>query len=459
MNKKLRDELKDMILRHPPEIALTAKMAPGYDRIREKDFFRKMAFWKHPGVDTTCFALQTLQLIKLFYKEFDFDKRIKYFIDQNQVNFIRFILDCYDKRTGGFLQTKNSKFPTLHSTQCVLGMTKAFWALKDDEKLSFDDLVGKEKIKKFLSVEGDKSEIVDNIINFILSCYDIEKGGFNESPIEFLHEMGVKKIEPSLNPTSSAIWISTNLETTVFEELNKKYKNLDVTKLLLDFLLSHKESRGNWLSFKNALSDKRPWVCSLYYTERIFRNLNIPIPDDQLIKFYNFLVMAKQEESGFCAGDSYSYDEKMSPNIIHTKDALSLLRRYLSQLIRLCQNNKFYPEPKEFIKKACKDVIKFIESAYIYGGFGTAEIEKYLPNIYSTRLAFDIIRYVRFFSRELKFEMPNLEFINPNDTYTFVQSCFDTNQGAFRGFPLEVKTNRKYVPDEFVEKNFSLKAA
>jgi len=266
--------------------------------------------------------------------------------------------------------------------------------------------------------------IRSRIPSFIESCYDPKSGGFFEIPNDIICKNDLKRF-PGINQTSSAHWMLFNLQIPT--ELVCGIKEKNCQKRIIEFLHFHKVEKEGWVSYRNSINDENPWVCSLYYAERISRQMKIQPTIDNIIGMYRFILDAKQPESGFSAGGS-----KMKPNIIHTKDAISLIKRYFGEY-----SNKFIEintitNPKLFIIDIINDVTSFIKNAYFKGGFSIAEPSHYLPNIYATRMGYDIVRYFKYFNENFNFNIPNFDFLSPDDTLNYIESCYDAKEGGFK---------------------------
>lgn len=442
MNKAtFRKEIINLILKHPPEIPMLSKNAKHYDRIREKDFFRKMAFWTFPSIDTSYFALQTLLLLANSIDQ----KVIKEFLTKNEDKLKKFVFNCFDNETGGFIQTKENKYPTLHATHCVIGLVSSFFALKNNEVVDFSKPATKEKVRAFFDFKEFKTKninIIDSILEFVVSCYDSDTGGFIEVPKKVLQRSNIKRF-PSINNTASAIWCFFHLEEDVPTLLHQDAKE-DIFK----FIDNLKVKERNWCAYKNSAEDDYPWICSTYYAERTIRNLGLAFKQEELNDILRFTISTKKNNSGFCGGNN------LDANIIHTKDAMSLIKRYFSMFKTLDEKNDKLFGHRHFIDSMCQDVSKFLRNTYIMGGFATAEKNRFLPNVYSTRLACDIKSYMNFFAEESGIKEPIFEYWDKQETVKFLFSCFDDKEGAFRGFSYEPE----YILKEYVEGFFGLAA-
>lgn len=433
-----REEIINLILKYPPEIPMLAKRAKHYDRIREVDFFRKMAFWTFPSIDTSYFALQTLLLIT----DSSAQKEIKEFLNKNEGKLRKFVFDLYDKETGGFFQTKENKYPTLHATHCVIGLISSLFALKNGEVVDFSKPATKKKVSDFFDFEGFKTKnIIDSILDFVVSCYD-SKGGFIEVPKKVLEKSNIKRF-PSINNTASATWCLFHLE----EEVHN-YEHRMVREDISRFIDNLKVKERNGCAYKNFLNDDYPWVCSTYYAERIIRNLGIPFKQEELSDILRFTISTKKNNSSFCGGNN------LDANIIHTKDAMSLIKRYFSVLKTLKDSDDKPFDYRRFIDGMCQDVSKYLRNTYVMGGFATAEKNRFLPNVYATRLAYDIKSYMGFFAKEFGIKEPVFEYWDEQETVKFLFSCFDNKEGAFRGFSYQPE----YILKEYVEGFFGLAA-
>jgi len=88
------------------------------------------------------------------------------------------------------------------------------------------------------------------------------------------------------------------------------------------------------------------------------------------------------------------------------------------------------------------------------GGFSIAEPSHYLPNVYATRMGYDIIRYFKHFYENYNFNIPNLDFLSPEDTFNYIVSCYDSNEGGFKGY----SNSDELVPDSYLNHFFQYAA-
>lgn len=445
--KELKKKIINLILRYPPEIALMAKEERHYDRIREKDFFRKMAFWTLPSIDTTYFALQTLVLLSHQER----DSAIEDFLAKNATKIKRFIFSLYDEKTGGFFQTNKNKKPSLHATHCAIGLINCLHALSNGEQVDYSKPTTKKRISDyFCDAElGKDVDIIKEITRFVSSCFDQNTGGFYEIPKNLLDSNNVEH-EPSINNTASALWCSFHLEGVITEFIAHEYKDsyVDIQEATINFIGRHIVKDNGATAYKNFMYDECPWICSTYYAERAIRNLNGKISPEDLEGIFSFIISIKKPNSGFCAGSS------LDENIIHTKDSMSILRRYVDKFKEVDNYEGKEFNPKNFIKSMCKDVNKYLNNTSVNGGFATAERERYLPNVYTTRLAYDIINYLDFFSKEFNFKINIKQHINTKDTVLFLLSCFNENDGAFRGYSYD----SLYIRKDYIKTIFGIAA-
>lgn len=437
--EKTDKELIELVLKHPPEIPLMARNEKEFDLIREKDFIRKFGFWILPGIDTTSFAFQIFQLIAEYSHDEKYIKTIKTFINHEKENIRKFIFNLFDPVSGGFFQTNINELPTLHAIHSTIAFIKAFNGIELDRKIDFDGILGKEEYESFF----DHNEfylqhrgITHSIINYVNSCYDPATGGFFETPKKIFQRTKFKRV-PSINNTASAIWICYQLDEALCKTLNLSHDEFQ--KNIFNFIHDLQvEIEKDKYSFKNSIIDDNSWVCSIYYAERTLRNIGHEFFQNNFSKFLNFLSSSKIESSGYCAGNS------LDANLIHTKNALSLIRRYFHLI----------PNRNEVANTIINDHIRFLKSTYYKGAFGIAEPKKFAPNLYSTRMAFDIMRYLEFFAEEIGLEKPIFDFVDPQETIQFILSCYNYEKGGFHGFT----TSIEYVNPEYINWHFSLAA-
>lgn len=419
-----------------------------YDRIREKDFFRKMAFWVYPSLDSTYFALQTLVLLR-DNKNSD---ELKSIIKKYETGIKKFVYDCFNKDTGGFVQTLENKYPTLHATHCMIGLVKSLLALKNDEIIDHSKPITKEEIKIFEEISDFKRENIDlcaSISKFTKSCYDDSTGGFFEMPIDIIKHNNLERIT-SVNNTASALWCAFHFEDDICSFMSKSED--DIVDKIKEFINKHKVDEGEKVAYLNFLDDESPWICSTYYAERSMRNLKIDLSEKEIAGIMRFIISIKWENSGFCAGNSGG--SNLDVNIIHTKDAMSLIKRYYSafKMVKRVNGDEF--DAHEFISDVCRDVSRYLEKVYVMGGFATAEKERYLPNIYSTRLAYDVIEYIKYFSEKIGVSEPEMDYIKKDQTIKYLLSCYDEEVGAFRGY----SKDKMYIIDEYISGVFGVVA-
>ena len=446
--KENNGSLLDLILRYPPEIPMMRKSAKHYDRIREKDFFRKMAFWVFPSLDSTYFALQTLALLR----DDDNSDDINLFINKFENAIKDFVFSCYDKNTGGFFQTYENKYPTLHATHCMVGLVKSFLALRSAKPIDHSKPITKEEIRVFEEISGFKRNKIDlcaSISRFAKSCYDDRTGGFFEMPKELLKENNLIR-STSVNNTASALWCAFHFEEDICSFMSEK--RFDIIENVYNFINIHKVIEDDKVAYLNFIDDESPWICSTYYAERSLRNLKKLLSDEEIEGIMRFIISIKWKNSGFCAGNSKG--SNLDVNIIHTKDSMSLLRRYYLNFNTITRVNGRSFDSNEFMRNVCRDVTRYLEKTYVMGGFATAEKQRYLPNIYSTRLAYDIIEYIISFSKNLGLNQPNFDFLNKKETIKYLLSCYDEQSGAFRGY----SKDKKYIIKEYVKGFFGMAA-
>ena len=434
-----RNKILDLILRYPPEIPMMRKETKYYDRIREKDFFRKMAFWVFPSIDATYFALQTLALL------YDSEKNetISTFLNKYETNLRNFVFDRYDKVTGGFFQTEKNSYPTLHATHCVIGLINSYFVLKNKESLDFSKPTTRKKIEEFF---GESNiDVYKSISRFVTSCYDSATGGFFEMPKNILQDNQLERV-PSVNNTASALWCAFHFEDEITDYFSSEYG--DVKMKIYNFIERKGVRKDDLTAYLNSQEDENPWICSTYYADRVLKNFDKPLENEDIIGILRFIVSIKKNDSGFCAGND------LDANIIHTKDAMSLLKHYFKVFETISSMGDKSFDYQRFVKIMCKDVIDYLEKTYVMGGFATAEKERYLPNVYATRLAYDIIKYIDYFCGEIGLDKPKYDFLDKKDTINYLFSCYDKESGAFRGF----SKNKKYIIKEYVKGFFGLAA-
>jgi len=441
-----RNDLINLILNHPPELPKMAKTVKYFDRIREPDFFRKMAFWVFPGIDTTAFALQILQVLFANYQDGDLNLKIDELRNTNLSILKKFVLSLHDESCGGFYQTSQNHFPTLHATHCSIALVKAVVGRGNGGEVDYDSLIGSREVDRFYGADmGNSGSLSSKIIDFVSRCYDQESGGFFETPVELLNNEGVSR-RPSIVATSSAMWICHQLGIEI-EEFLEKYCRSTKEKVT-QFVYSLRVKKDGSTSFKNTTKSEQPWICSCYYAERLLRNLGEMLSDEDIIGMLTFIIKTKNKHSAFCAGD------RLDANLIHTKNALSIITRYHDRLAEISKLDGELFDGKTFLIETYEDVLSFMRETYVDGGFSPAESFRYMPNIYSTRMALDIFRYFKVLPALSGVEMRTPEFLDKGKVVTFLAACYSKEAGAFRGYPyLE-----SYIPRGYMEEHFLVAA-
>ncbi len=447
MNKiDLNREWVRLILNHPPEIPKMAKTVKHFDRIREPDFFRKMAFWVFPSIDTSAFALQILQVIREDLKDDRLGVNLVDAFDVDSEALRNFVLRRRHSRSGGFFQTRHNQFPTLHATHCSIALAKAFDIKSDWGGINYDGQIGSRAFNNFYRLKEESAKpLSSEIFEFIAKCYDQESGGFVETPIEILEKENIRR-RPSIIATSSAIWICFQLEQDIEEFLATACNSN--TERIISFVNNLKTIKDGCVAFKNTSKSEQPWICSSYYAERLLRNLGVELSGDDLQGMIAFILGTKNDDSAFCAGD------RLDANLIHTKNALSLISRYYDKFVNIKTLNDKTFDPKLFIEDTFRDVSRFLKETYVLGGFSPAESFRYLPNIYSTRMACDILRYFKQLSRMENITAPQFDFMKHAEILKFLNTCYSREEGAYRGYSYSAE----YIPEGYIKEHF-LRAA
>lgn len=364
-----------------------------YSRIREVEFSRKILFWDEPGVDTTYFALEILNKLEAGIPKEKRDKIEKFILES-----------VYNEIDGGFKQTESIPYSTVHATHCAIGALKQlYFAYDDKNKIVNSKPLG---IKNLQGILSEKK--VERIFTFLKSC-ESDTGGFRESYNE--------EKSSTINDTATALWICWHMERV--EQQNYE-KTISFIKKCFKYIDDDKCGFTNTVNSDN----NRVWICTTYYANRL------AVYFDEIKKFIEghehclkeFIIScARKRKSGFAA------DNRLEPNIIHTKDALSLLIRQWK-----VHEHANEEESRELIN-IVEGVKNFMGQCYLNGGYAFAENKYYVSNIYATRLALDIVEYIDIFR---KFNKRNIESLNieRERIIDFVWSCYDEKAGAFRGY-------------------------
>jgi prenyltransferase beta subunit len=373
---------------------------PIYNRIREVEFSRKILFWDEPGIDTTYFALEILNRLNA-----DISVSIKNKIKNYIIN------HSYNDADGGFRQTESMHFSSVHATHCAIGVIKQLYCPfgKDGKTVDHENPMGFKIISDVLS-----EKVTDNVYSFIKSCESID-GGFRENKNE--------KKEPTINDTATALWIYWHMgkmpEYSVSNEAKKTISfAIDCFKDI--------DNDGMSCGFSNKISDQDSiWACTTYYANRLsnyFNEFKVFLEEHRTCQI-KFIVSCSRVKGGFGANNV------LDPNIIHTKDALSLLSKRWKYLD---VNNSDH-------RRMVAKTIEFVNSCYYNGGHAFAEIKHYSPNIYATRLAFDIAEYIKAFDKNM---LASLK-IEQEKVIEFIWSCYDEKVGAFTGYPIKKESIKR----------------
>lgn len=364
-----------------------------YSRIREVEFSRKILFWDELGVDTTYFALEILNKLEADIPKEKRDKVEKFILES-----------VYNEIDGGFKQTESIPYSTVHATHCAIGALKQlYFAYDDKNKIANNRPVGIKNLQEILSEKK-----VERIFTFLKNC-ESDTGGFRESYNE-------KKIS-TVNDTATALWIYWHMGRV--DQQNSE-KTISFIKKCFRYIDDSKCGFTNTVNSNN----NRVWICTTYYANRLaiyFDEIKrfIEGHEDCLEEF--IISCARKRRSGFAA------DNRLEPNVIHTKDALSLLIRQWKVHERASE------EKNQELINIIEGVKNFMGQCYLNGGYAFAEHKYYMPNIYATRLALDIVEYIDIFRR---FNNKNIESLNieREKIIDFVWSCYDEKVGAFRGY-------------------------
>ena len=443
----LKREIIDLILKHPPELPMMAKHIGPYNGIRERDFFRKIAFWVFPSIDVTYFAMKIFYMLLRDESVSDSTKvRIKEFLYRNGESINKYVignLRSYGNGIVGFTQTLENQYPTLHAFHCTIGLAEYYYVIQEslrgnkrliDTFRSFQP--ARAEIENYFKNKKDISKL---FLSFVTNCYDPFSGGFRETPKKILKQSHLEIFSPTINATASAILIYFkvigNLETINFKGYGNTRDNI------IDFVEKRRIDRSGKIAFTNSELENDPLVCSTYFAERVLRLLEYEMSEEFKKGFIKFLLSTRKSGSGFSAKAG------LDPNIVHTKHALSLIRRYYKEYSEIKGN-----ESERILKDICTGVLKFIKESYIKGGFSFAYRKLYLPNIYATRLAYEIKNSLsEFFFDKVLLERKDLEFIRPDETLDFIFSCYSKEVGAFRGFSYDPK----YIHKEYIKEFFT----
>ena len=456
-----RTTLKELVLSCPPEIALMANKVKDFDRIRENDFFRKFVFWVFSSIDSNLFSLHVArQLFQYFNDKMDLNHYVKYrenIISKQKKEIYSFIASLYDQETGGFYQTHKNRRPTLHAIHCVVGAVGSVYKLNEMPVGIFDD---RETIDYDWKVKGtffdnelqtylpvNCESFSSSILNYVANCYDNETGGFFETPKSVMQRYN-KKLPPTIVATASAIWIVNQLAVSLDTFLDEYCKtDRDTVK---SFVYNKRIQKDNWCAFTNSEMSTDPYICTAYYAERTLRLLDGENIDYDVIKqLMNFIVRQKRKGSAFGAGNG------LGPNLIHTKNALSIIRRYPDVFESVKSRSWWKFNPLNFLEKTCLDVAEFMKTTIYRGGFAPAEANKYLPNLYSTRIGYDILRYFKIYQSLFGINIPDTNnIIHPDETLTFIYSCTADNSTICRGFTREIE----FIPPDYLHYHYGISA-
>lgn len=456
-NNIFKNAEKNLILRYPPEIERMSKKEKPYDSIREKDFYRKIAFWVYPSIDVTYFALKTLYLFLINPNIDDrFECDIRGYFEKIK-NLIKAFV--FERLESGFAyQTSKNEFPTLHALHCTIDLVDYYYAIENNVKKELNsDRTAKEEIEDFFSDEKSPflgKEIYEIFKNSIASFYDDELYGFSDIPPVLLKKIGTLNTQATINATASALWCYKKMG--LLEGGKPKFEIEgygDIREKILEFVAKHKISKNDTVAYLNSKGEKPPLVCATYFAERILRFLN-PDDDNYISEgdkegILRFLISVKKDGSVFAPSKGFD------ANIVHTKLSMRLMSRLNGELKNIMKDNFLI-----FLNSMCEDIAIFMKNIEMDGGFPFAEKNMYLPNVYATRLAYEIkYSIINDFHRELGVKKPNFDFMKADETFKFIKSCFDDGkgfsgtkggEGAFRGFSYD----KEYIIDEYINEQF-----
>lgn len=427
MNKYdgIQNKLSKMVLQTPPELVRLIRHDPLFYRIKEFDFIDKIVYWTQPGLDTSYFAMRLIDHIDPSAIT-NRDRLLSYMLKS-----------LWTERggVGGFRQNDSVKFASIHAVHAAIGLIAIYFSPHrwDNGSLKCTEPAGRAVFNQYFG--KDK---VDALIKFIEKSYHHAIGGYAQNPsFKKLDENGDRGFV-AINTTASAIWCLWHLEALdSFKEKKDK---------ITGFLRENKIMAGNSIKYRNSKLDyNNGWICSTYYAHRIAMTLHrnkIIDDNDPLITELksdrdmtrNFLFESMDRRRG-----GFGAAPNEHANMIHTKDALSLLesKKYItsnsdahSDRISDQQANLLMESTRKFLNTACHD-----------GLCGLGEHKYFLPNIYATYLS---LRVKKMIDNNYTLDAHEKETI-----MAFVESCFDYKAGAYSGF----STDERFVSKDYFAKS------
>lgn len=441
-NRKLsnEDRARELIAKeiYAPERYLMKRRIEPYDTIQEYEFVTKVELWDTYTIDSLYFMLQ------IFFSLNAVDR-----IDAYKDQILKFVVDRLDINSGGFRIGDDIDSITIHSNHCAIGVLKLLNILfnvnsKDREQLinrhgHVEVKLGKEDFQAMLvraNYDTSKCEAAyEALFDFVSECYSYG-GGFKENRDKYPL--------PTISDTSSALWILNQLGLLEGEIKELRKIKFDEIDMFLSNLLDVKEYNGKKIcGYRNKYgSEESMWLCSTYYAFRCYSDISLVIkdrrifPDDEtLLGVVNFIILCEKRGGGFGA------NQILTPNIVHTKDALSLLKR-LRKLDLKNENSELLLQTEKKIKDK---TLLFLEKTKYNNIFSFGPSEYFQPNVYAVNLALDIYRYL---------DIPIEERVK-NSIIDFLFTCFDKTGGGCYGYSKDGKyinlkgLSYSYLDDEY----------
>jgi prenyltransferase beta subunit len=289
----------------PERILMRMDVSP-FNAIREMEFVKKIELWDTLTLDATYFMLQIL--VRLNKKDF---------IKEYEGKISTFTLDLFNKDKMGFqINRENQNEVSVHSNHCALGILNL---LSNYKNCSFGDIAGNN-----VCIDNKYMERIDiNLVfDFLKECY--RDGGFAEKPI--------KHYLATIVDTESVLWIFRLLgwlkDTSMLKKIDTDFLK-KISKFVAD-LKSPRFSRNNekTLAYLSRYGNKEePYLCAVYYASRILweirqvdKNNNLGgLNEEEKMEILKYVLECQNEDGGFGASPN------RHSNIIHTKDALSIL--------------------------------------------------------------------------------------------------------------------------------------
>ncbi len=409
-----------MLTSFPPELYYFKKQTLNFSIIKEFDFVSKIApYWANPGIDTSYFAVRVYDLLipeRRFINEHDL---LQY------INSLWHESNYY----GGFKQNVEIEYPSIHGIHSIIGILNL---LNSTNRLLTGSVDCSAQTGQQFYIKKLGTEKVQKIIKFIAKCQS-ENGGFSENP---------QYENPAINTTASALWCLWHLGA------------MDLVNIepLISFVKKMWVPTGQNIGYKNTTDDIQPWICSTYYALRIFMSLKRDKLFDYLSTFakesgellLNAIIQSKHESSGFGAAKAEI------PNLIHTKDAISLL---LSSKYEI--NKTYFSDKEKLLYSILEDIAGFLDVTYYKGAYCFADKKYFQPNMYATYLGYRIRRmiedYISKFKLNVNYQLKEKISIPKEEigaAIAFVESCYDKSIGAYRGY----SNSPNYLPKEFINR-------